>query len=405
MKKLFTLALLMAVCVYSFASQNRKVLIIGIDGTRSDALQAANTPNIDQLIATGMNTWDSWHLGITVSGPSWSDIMCGVWENKHGVTNNSYSGSHYDQYPYFITHAKEVKPSLYCVQVVEWAPMSDQVTNDGWDLKLKVPDGVGYPTVSAAQTQLANPNLDAMFVYFDKVDLTGHASGFSPSNPAYINAIQFVDSCVGQVISALHARPNYATEEWLVLLVTDHGGIGTGHGGNSNQERNIWWIGSGNVVNHGEIHATDPGSYQMPTNPVDTAKLRVTPVQTDIAVTALHHLIYDSGIRPENQTAWHLDGKSWLNSFTGIDKTNTTNNSITLFPNPTTDILTCWLNNTKHEAVNYEVLDMAGNVVLAGNDQVNDFKINVDVKSLIAGNYVVRLKQGAEVFSHTFQKQ
>jgi hypothetical protein len=35
-------------------------------------------------------------------------------------------------------------------------------------------------------------------------------------------------------------------------------------------------------------------------------------VQVDIAETALHHLIYGSGVRPENQPAWALDGKSWL---------------------------------------------------------------------------------------------
>ncbi|MBK8659915.1 MAG: alkaline phosphatase family protein [Bacteroidetes bacterium] len=66
------------------ATQDRKVLIIGIDGTRSDALQQANVPNLDALIANGLYTYDAWHCGITVSGPSWSTIMTGVWWNKHG---------------------------------------------------------------------------------------------------------------------------------------------------------------------------------------------------------------------------------------------------------------------------------------------------------------------------------
>jgi len=123
------------------ATQPRKVLVIGIDGARADALQAANTPNLDALLPHAFYTFDSWHLDITVSGPSWSSIMTGVYHQKHGVTNNSYSGSNYLDFPYFPTRAKEFKPNLYCVQITEWAPMSDDVYNDGWNLKLKVPDG------------------------------------------------------------------------------------------------------------------------------------------------------------------------------------------------------------------------------------------------------------------------
>ena len=95
------------------ASQPRKVLVIGIDGARQDALQLANTPNLDALMQNAFFTFDSWHLDITVSGPSWSSIMTGVYHQKHGVTNNSYSGSDYWNYPYFPKRAKEFKPNLF----------------------------------------------------------------------------------------------------------------------------------------------------------------------------------------------------------------------------------------------------------------------------------------------------
>lgn len=390
---LFSFLLLFFLAFQSFASQDRKVMIIGIDGTRSDALQVANTPNIDSLIANGIYTFDAYHLGITVSGPSWSDILCGVWEAKHGVRGNDYAGSNYTAWPYFPTRAKEVKPSLYCVQVTEWAPMSDQVYNDGWNQKIKVPDGVGFPTVAAAQTQLANPNLDAIFVYFDKVDLTGHSSGFSPSNPSYIAAIEAVDTWVGQVIAAVKSRPNYANENWLILLITDHGGIGTGHGGNTDQERHIWWIGSGNAIGKGQITtASDPGSYQM-AGGVDTAKLRVTPVQTDIGVTALHHLIYDTGIRPENKSEWGLDGKSWLDDFTGIKNDDPRSLDIKVFPNPTTGLVTLWL-ETEGKKLNYEVMNANGQTVMKEENLSIANKLNIDLSAQGKGTYFIRLTVG-----------
>ena len=153
MKKIVSIGFLFLITSL-WASQPRKVLIIGIDGLRTDALQQANTPYLDALIASGFYTYESWHEGITVSGPSWSTIMTGVEFPKHGVTSNSYSGSNYNEYPYFTKRAKECLPDLYQVQIVQWAPMSDNVYNDAWDQKIKVCDGCGANSVSATQTQL-----------------------------------------------------------------------------------------------------------------------------------------------------------------------------------------------------------------------------------------------------------
>jgi hypothetical protein len=78
MKKLLTFSLLTIIVAGNIFAQGqrRKVLVIGIDGTRSDALQQANTPNLDSLAINGFHSYDSWQIDITVSGPSWSSIMC-----------------------------------------------------------------------------------------------------------------------------------------------------------------------------------------------------------------------------------------------------------------------------------------------------------------------------------------
>lgn len=403
------LFLLLGLGLHSFATQPRKVLIIGIDGTRSDALQQASTPTIDSIVANGLYTWNAWHCGITVSGPSWSDIMTGVWEGKHGVTSNSYTNSHYDTYPYFVKRAKELKPNLYAVQVTEWAPMSDDVYNDGWDEKIKVPDGEGAPTEQAAITALQNPNLDALFVYFDAVDLTGHASGFNPNNPNYIAAIEGVDSHLGPILNAMKARPDYANENWLVLLITDHGGIGTGHGGGSDEERHIWWMGCGSAVPHMELAGGDPGTYQLQYQilygvpAVDPAILANSPVQTDIGVTALHHLIYDLGVRPENQPAWNLDGKSWLDKISGIDQINETS-KLSIYPNPTEDIATVWFQNDLGGKVSYSIFDLQGRKIALDPVFESKSKLSFDISTLPKGIYMVEVLTNGKKFSGKFSK-
>ena len=397
MKKITTILSLLLI-TNLWASQPRKVLIIGIDGVRTDALQQANTPNLDALIASGFYTYESWHQGITVSGPSWSTIMTGVDFNKHGVTSNSYSGSNYNTYPYFTKRAKDCLPDLYQVQIVQWAPMSDNVYNDAWDQKIKVCDGCGANSVSAAQTQLQNPNLDVLFVYFDECDLTGHSTGFSPLNPAYINSIQTVDGHVGSIISALQSRPDYVAEDWIILITTDHGGIGTGHGGNTNSERKIWWIGSGNnPVSNQLTNVVDPGSLAI--GNFNPAVAEGNPSQDDIAVTALDHLFRGTQCDPFNP-AWNLDGQSWLDSLhvenpVGISENVIKEASIKIYPNPTSEILTVWFDNPLNTEVFPVIYDQLGNQVKEFKFvSVNQNKLNVDVSKMAKGAYYLNMNIG-----------
>jgi hypothetical protein len=405
MKKIISIGFLFLI-TNLWASQPRKVLIIGIDGLRTDALQQANTPNLDALIASGFYTYESWHEGITVSGPSWSTIMCGVEFPKHGVTSNSYSGSNYNEYPYFTKRAKECLPDLYQVQIVQWAPMSDNVYNDAWDQKIKVCDGCGDNSVAATQTQLQNPDLDVLFVYFDECDLTGHSTGFSPLNPAYINAIQTVDGHVGSIIAALQARPTYAEEDWIILITTDHGGIGTGHGGNTSTERKIWWIGSGNnPVANQLTGVSDPGSYAMGNH--NDATALGNPSQADIAVTALDHLFRGTECDPFNPT-WDLDGQSWLDSLhveapVGISENKPKEISIKLYPNPTTDFLSVYFENEKNETIIPLIYDQLGNQVLEFKfTNVNQNKLNIDINQLAKGAYYLTIKIGGDNVTRLF---
>lgn len=400
-KFLLSAILLMATITVALASQNRKVLVIGIDGARSDALQQANTPNLDALIANGLFTYDAWHCGITVSGPSWSTIMTGVWWNKHGVSSNAYTGSNYNAYPYFPKRAKEIRPNLKCVQVVEWAPMSDNVYNDGWNTKLITPDGDGAATAAVASTQLADTGLDCLFVYFDAVDLAGHSSGFSPTNPSYMQAIEGVDLHVGTVLNALYARPNYANENWLILVIPDHGGIGTGHGGITWEERHIWWIASGASVVHQQITAADPGTYNLlgtgifNQSGVNQTLLKSSPVQADIAVTALDHLLYGSGTDASAFVPfWSLDGKSWLAAFSDVKEATQTN--MTVFPNPTTGLVTFWFDNPEKNCVGYHVYDVSGKLVREATNTDSFNKLNIDLSGSAKGNYIVEVNIGAQ---------
>lgn len=240
---LFLLALLISISV---AAQTPRVLIIGIDGCRPDALEFANTPNIDQLVANGYYSPDALNDDITISGPGWSGILTGARSNKHGVTDNSFNGSNYAQYPSIFSRLEGIDPNYNTGSIVHWGPINSQIEAGGADYSAI--HGTDQAVANDAVNYLNNNNPDLLFLHFDQVDHAGHASGFSTGVPAYVTAIENVDVLVGQVMTAVNNRPNATNEEWLILVTPDHGGLGFSHGGTSIDEQLVFFIASGDDV-------------------------------------------------------------------------------------------------------------------------------------------------------------
>jgi predicted AlkP superfamily pyrophosphatase or phosphodiesterase len=257
----------------------RRVLFIGIDGCRADSLAAAMerglAPQMKALGELGVFTRTCYAGGEleatthqpTVSGPGWSSLLTGTWIDRHHVKDNRFTGARFQSYSHFMRHIKEVKPTAWCASMVDWPPIHELIADgsrvDGkefLDVKFTTaPDGsrhyIDNPEKDIEVREEALKTLhaqdpDAMFVYFGSVDEFGHGAvdsraSFSPDSTLYLNAISHVDSHIGEVIRAMRARPKFAEEDWLVLICTDHGGRGNSHGGDSEQERNIWLIAQG----------------------------------------------------------------------------------------------------------------------------------------------------------------
>ena len=224
----------------------KKVLLIGIDGCRADALELANTPTIDNLIANGVYSPDALNDDITISGPGWSAILCGVWSNKHLSIDNSFVGTDYANYPPLFKRIEDFDANLHTVSICNWNPINDYIVQNYADFKLNVSSDADVS--SEASTYLTTNDPDIMFLHFDDVDHAGHSDGFSPNVSQYITAIEGVDALLTPITQTISQRPNYANEDWLVLITSDHGGVGTSHGGTSIEHQNVVVIASGNSI-------------------------------------------------------------------------------------------------------------------------------------------------------------
>jgi predicted AlkP superfamily pyrophosphatase or phosphodiesterase len=272
----------------------RKVLFIGIDGCRFDALRQANTPHLDRLMQEGAWADNTLILGPryrandTVSGPGWSSLLTGVWADKHGVHDNKFRKPNYREYPHFFARLKQAQPRAFTASLVNWEPIHQHIVSSA-DVVKTFGNGNIYIDGDIQSTQTAcellrERNPTALFVYLGQVDEHGHKYGFHPTVPKYIEAIERVDRHVGELLAAMNGRKTLDQEDWLVLVTSDHGGRGKDHadGHNVPEILNSFMIVSGRAGRRGKI---EEQTYLV-----------------DVPVTALVHL----GVKID--AAWKLDG-------------------------------------------------------------------------------------------------
>lgn len=284
MKLTRILMLLSFVVMFSCAkdySQNR-VLIIGIDGCRPDALLKANTPNIDKLASNGAYSYQSKTDEISSSGICWTGMLTGVWHDKHKVVTNDYKNPNLKEFPHFFHRLKKHNPKIRTYTISQWAPIH-MILQDG-DADYANTFKSEEETAIDVIEKICKEDVTAMFVQLDDVDHAGHSKGFHKDSTGYISAIESADERVGRIMRAVKSRKNYKSENWLVIVSTDHGGSQYSHGQNIPEHTTTFFIANGKDVKKGEI------------------KEQVNVV--DIACTTMEYLGLE--IAPE----WNLDGKA-----------------------------------------------------------------------------------------------
>ena len=248
-----------------------KVLLVGIDGLiLNRAIESGRAPHLSYLQINSFFVETQVDMP-TVSGPSWSTLLTGKRQDVHKVTSNQFTNHNLQAAPDLLTRAKIKNENLTTYAAAGWPPLIDpndvgpviadlghiRFFNDG--------ETLGYTQVDRevfdhAMETLNRNNPDLSFVYFCGVDEAGHK--FGSLDTPYFDAIERIDGYLKQ----LHQNLLDKEEEWLLVVITDHGHRDEGgHGGDSPQERASF------VIAHG-INQSHP-SWPLDMQPHDLADL------------------------------------------------------------------------------------------------------------------------------------
>src|SRR5215510_1701352 len=119
--------------IASLQAGERKVLTIGIDGLRPDALIAANAPNVDSLVdgtffgtsgPSGIFATYAQSEHLTFSGPGWGAYMTGLHVDRHGADTNGFENVVPGTKDWFAP-LEAFDPTLNTRRVLTWQIASD----------------------------------------------------------------------------------------------------------------------------------------------------------------------------------------------------------------------------------------------------------------------------------------
>ncbi|MEV0292494.1 alkaline phosphatase family protein [Nocardia sp. NPDC050710] len=233
-----------------------KVVLIGIDGVLYSKIEQANARNLLRLSAEGLLSRSSIAPHTSISGPSWTTVLTGVWDRKHGITGNHFDDRPFAKYPTVFTQLQRARPDLKTHCIATWDMIAVMAgSGDGRaDVVVTtapVPDDpdesrTDAATAAAVVTAITKFAPDFLFTHLDQVDHAGHFGGGARSGK-YLDAITRVDELVGRIVAAVAARAAAEPgESWTILVTTDHGHTPKGgHGGQSADETATFVIARG----------------------------------------------------------------------------------------------------------------------------------------------------------------
>lgn len=262
--------------VAAFVAEDRRVLIISIDGLRPDLALLADMPNFRSLMKKGAYSMWAQTLPVGITLPSHTSMLTGVPLEIHGVFWNDDTPIRKRRYdhPHVPTLFEFAKEEGYTTALVAGKYKFIALAKPGSVDHLVLPEQPQRPVANVKQPPvirdengltsydrefdnawvgeqaakiIAEHKPQVMTVHFPRVDSVGHAKGWG--TPEQLNAIEIADQAMGVVLQAL--RDAKIFDKTLIIVTSDHGGMGKVHNGKDPRGLHIPWVVHGPGIRKG----------------------------------------------------------------------------------------------------------------------------------------------------------
>ena len=254
MKRLFFLFAVALAAVSCSGEQERKaehIFLVGFDGWGSYCMDSVEMPFTRELMEQGCFTFKKRTVLPSVSAPNWASMFMGATTELTGWTNNGDAAPLTPAYvnengvfPTIFSLIREQLPEAKTACIYEWGGIRPLVDEKAIDYCVQSrPEDIAAK--SAEYIKSEKP--DFMAIIYDDPDHVGHSKGHD--TPEYFARMEELDACLGEIIAAIKEAGIY--DDSIIIVTSDHGGIGHGHGGQSMMEMETPFIIAGKNIKCG----------------------------------------------------------------------------------------------------------------------------------------------------------
>ena len=270
--RLFSLFCLLCLSLSVYGQpEGSRLIIFGVDGLNTYRFDEAETPHFDYMKANGSWTFQAQANEPLSSSPNWKSILTGTTPDVHRVMKNGFDKDVYrndpscegepDRFPTMFTLVKQRNPKAKTGFFHHWTFFRKLLKDDKvnkhfwWILGPK-------PNVKRALKFYKRKDPELVFIHIDQCDHAGHKHGHESAE--YVEAVEKADKLLGMTIKAIEKEDGFS--KTYLIVVSDHGGKGHGHGSGTPEGMTIPWLIMGPGIQKGH-------EIQAPVKNEDTAMM------------------------------------------------------------------------------------------------------------------------------------
>lgn len=249
-------------CCRNETPRARHVIFLGFDAMSAIGIQRAETPTFNYMIENGAVSIDTRCCRETSSSQNWMSMVSGAPLEMTGITSNEWRRDNFSIspatankvgiFPTVFDCIRQQKPGARMEAYIEWDDESRMYDMSVFDKVMESDSQRTYTAdelLDAAFASYLQNQPELLFVSIDLPDHMGHTYGHESKE--FFDTVNHMDRRVGEFLSQLEERK--MLDDAVIIITADHGGINTGHGGDSMAELRIPVIMYGKGVTKGKF--------------------------------------------------------------------------------------------------------------------------------------------------------
>lgn len=224
----------------------KHLIIVGFDGMSANSIKnGVDMPTYRKMMEQGSSSVSVRSILPSSSACNWASMFMGAPSELHGY--NTWGSQTPDfpsrvltpngTFPDIFYQIRSAHPDKKLAHFYEWEGMRYVVDTLSIDMVMQMEPSVENvdkalePVLSYITSE--KPYLST--IIFDQPDGAGHSKGWESQE--YYRMLTYLDNALAKIVKAVLDAG--MLEETLFVLVSDHGGVGTGHGGPTLDEMEI----------------------------------------------------------------------------------------------------------------------------------------------------------------------